>query len=1071
MATSNLDEALEKQRNNVIDMIKACLISVKGDLAMEQLHKDYRELVGSPIPFRELHHATLASFLQSVPHVLRLENRGGKLFVYALSDENTKHISKLVAGQKHASKKSKAVKPKAARHPKASSPWVPPPQQDGSHGSGQQRKHSPVLPPSSVQPSLRQQQYYVAGNFYIPRAMRNTQKQFPPYYEVPPRFNADSHSQGKTTVKSYKKTLEEEARKAGINHIVFRTIPYGQRSQHWVSTLIVGDKKFNSYPEEKSKAEEAEEVVAKKALEHLELLRSSSPLPVTHDFMLSLKRVKELISSQSNGVWWQHVKEKYEAAYQETLPYDWCQKVVHQKPCLLDVNNPKEGLWIVNANHSEQESPTLFEDTSQSLLNTEDDGSPVPRINLAPVHLSTSNNSSPRSASISPRSNTSAEGLENDVLLPPPLKLPEDKFWDVYISYIQSCDDVRFRLIGDEYSVAYESLVTDMELHYMEEKNRIPVTKPQQNGIYVCSHEESWYRVQIIRKERDKDNSVTVFFVDDGDEETIPLESLYELKKDFHQLPCQHVRCSLVGLEFGGRDPTVLFFLQNLALGKPLVAEVVERVEGTLSVVLYDTSTEEDVNINQKVSEEMAHHFVEPSLPREGGVIEVYMTHVTSTGDIYVQIETETYKILESLLEASKVRVEEAAGEDLQIDLTKLYLAKFAEDGEWYRAAPRSKKTDSLGKVVMFFVDYGNSDAVLLRDIRPLEAASELLAKIPQQALVCQLANVPALPTQQWTQRLSQRLVSLVPSDSPLLLKMQSRNNDGVPKVELFKRLHPQNELVSLNATLAMDSTLFSCDGDSNNNSVNKDVLTSPVHSRSRRSSSNSQASLSSGPSSFSSINEGSLNVGHNKEDLSAALKPPEIPKVGDYFDVFVTYAANPSHFAVQAWKQTKKLETLMAEMQEFYKKSSNLHKLEAVYQDGYYAVMHTDNIWYRARVSRVVEEMVCGLFVDYGDCFVTMFNKVQPLWPTFRHLPYQSIKAKLGGIRPKHGDWIPEDTCRFRELVENKEFVSVILETAPDVISSTSTGLTLRLVDTSDPEVDVHIDDILVQEGRALRT
>lgn len=29
-------------------------------------------------------------------------------------------------------------------------------------------------------------------------------------------------------------------------------------------------------------------------------------------------------------------------------------------------------------------------------------------------------------------------------------------------------------------------------------------------------------------------------------------------------------------------------------------------------------------------------------------------------------------------------------GEKVQVDLTKLYLARFSKDGEWYRAAPRS---------------------------------------------------------------------------------------------------------------------------------------------------------------------------------------------------------------------------------------------------------------------------------------------------------------------------------------------------------------------------------------------
>lgn len=43
-------------------------------------------------------------------------------------------------------------------------------------------------------------------------------------------------------------------------------------------------------------------------------------------------------------------------------------------------------------------------------------------------------------------------------------------------------------------------------------------------------------------------------------------------------------------------------------------------------------------------------------------------------------------------------RTTEMLGENIQIDLTRLYLARFNEDGEWYRAAPRSA-VDPDGKV------------------------------------------------------------------------------------------------------------------------------------------------------------------------------------------------------------------------------------------------------------------------------------------------------------------------------------------------------------------------------------
>ena len=41
-------------------------------------------------------------------------------------------------------------------------------------------------------------------------------------------------------------------------------------------------------------------------------------------------------------------------------------------------------------------------------------------------------------------------------------------------------------------------LQTEMELHYMEEKNLKPVKEPVVGEIYVADHEESWHRVELL---------------------------------------------------------------------------------------------------------------------------------------------------------------------------------------------------------------------------------------------------------------------------------------------------------------------------------------------------------------------------------------------------------------------------------------------------------------------------------------------------------------------------------------------------------------------------------------------
>jgi hypothetical protein len=53
------------------------------------------------------------------------------------------------------------------------------------------------------------------------------------------------------------------------------------------------------------------------------------------------------------------------------------------------------------------------------------------------------------------------------------------------------------------------------------------------------------------------------------------------------------------------------------------------------------------------------------------------------------------------------------------------------------------------------------------------------------------------------------RVRELVPFDEHALVKIVSaRTPNGIPMVEIFKRIQPDNLLVSINSTLAFDSDL-----------------------------------------------------------------------------------------------------------------------------------------------------------------------------------------------------------------------------------------------------------------------
>ncbi|KDR21575.1 Tudor domain-containing protein 7 [Zootermopsis nevadensis] len=182
--------------------------------------------------------------------------------------------------------------------------------------------------------------------------------------------------------------------------------------------------------------------------------------------------------------------------------------------------------------------------------------------------------------------------------------------------------------------------------------------------------------------------------------------------------------------------------------------------------------------------------------------------------------------------------------------------------------------------------------------------------------------------------------------------------------------------------------------------------------------------------------------------------------------------AANPGNFTVQPYKDELRLEKMMVDMQIQYMQQKYSHPMpDSIHEGGLYAALHHDGYWYRVCVSNIISgSSVSVYFCDYGDLSILPLDKLQPLTSQFKELPYQAIKAKLAGIQPKHSDWSIEDCDMFQELVVEREFVSVIMETSPDLLNPTDMVIGLKLIDTSGKD-DICIDELLISQDRAIRT
>lgn len=117
---------------------------------------------------------------------------------------------------------------------------------------------------------------------------------------------------------------------------------------------------------------------------------------------------------------------------------------------------------------------------------------------------------------------------------------------------------------------------------------------------------------------------------------------------------------------------------------------------------------------------------------------EVYVTHIESSLEFYVQLSSTYMELTQMMAHISEVyssMADDVRPEDL-LPGTPI-CAIFPEDGSWYRAVVESFPSEFEAKVQ--FVDYGNSSVVLLSDVRQL---SRQFYDLPVQAVRCCLPMI-----------------------------------------------------------------------------------------------------------------------------------------------------------------------------------------------------------------------------------------------------------------------------------------------------------------------------------------
>uniref|UniRef100_A0A1A7Z067 Tudor domain-containing protein 7 n=1 Tax=Iconisemion striatum TaxID=60296 RepID=A0A1A7Z067_9TELE len=654
----------------------------------------------------------------------------------------------------------------------------------------------------------------------------------------------------------------------------------------------------------------------------------------------------------------------------------------------------------------------------------------------------------------------------------PFLQIPKEEYPSVLVIEATNTNGVLLRYIGEGYSQAQEAMEDEMREFYGSNQNHpTPLTSPSLGQLVAvrAEEEEEILRGQVCEVTPDK---VKVYYVDHGFSEVVNRTKVFELHERFFKLPFQATKCKLAGLEPFCEETAVLKKFETMATGRILLAEILKQDASPL-VVLYDTSQDDDLNINAACIKALQDKTLASPLQVNSAYMNVTVSSVCSDGTIYCQLPSRGLAKLNQILESIETYFHSQVTSEFLVSRPfcgKGCLARYK--GRWSRVEISNLHGSRVLDIL--FIDVGVQASVEVFELReiPPQFLRELAA-IPPQAVKCCLADL-AVSVGSWTPEVVQWLREKVLNTTDCSMKVTKVDETKrCIYIHLFTDKNFHDPARSLNQQMAQ-SNLFKQQPDVilTSHSPTK-VTTNPFSSKS----SSSSDSTSSSPTSASvpaklhprrtllGPGGGSITPTHPTEtpsSLSSFLQLPpliDLPPVGNNMDVFVSLACHPGHFVLQPWRDMYKLVVLMGEMILYYNKTEE--KPVNVEKNQIYAAK-IENNWHRVLVKGVLTNGLVSVYeLDYGKHELVSCSQLRPLIKEFRQLPFQGIHAQLAGV--KQSQWSEEASIVFRNHVEKKPLVAQ-LEAVQEAANPWDRKLTVFLVDTSQEEQDIWMHDIMTE-------
>ncbi|CAK6976620.1 tudor domain-containing protein 7A [Scomber scombrus] len=758
----------------------------------------------------------------------------------------------------------------------------------------------------------------------------------------------------------------------------------------------------------------------------------SSPAAVSSDVR---QRIKELLFKYNHGLWVHALPKLFMDTYKTPFP----EHVLDNISLLLDICNVEYPL------PHDKKKAILYNSSREDLEATDSQGSQQCRSRPLPSGLEV----------VSP-------------VVPTYLVLPLEQYPSVLITDAKSSTTVTIRYVGENYSNAQEAMEEAMRSFYSQGSSHSPLSNPVVGQLVAVRAEDGDEMARAQFTEFSTHGKVKVYYVDHGFSVETNKTNLLELHQDFLSLPFQAINVRLAGLDALSSHPSVLSCLDKLAVGKILLMETLDPCQQneTPVAVLYDTSQDDDLNINSVCLKALQDETMNNPLTVNVTYQEVCVTNVCADGIIYCQLPSRGTARLSKLLEETEAFfISQMTTESLvsRPFIGKLCLARYK--GKWSRVEIANLYSNRV--VEILFIDLGvpaTVEVTELREIPPLLLKDFII--IPPQAIKCRLADL-TVPEGDWCPEavLWVKEAVLGAEDCKMkILRLDQHKGDRLVHMYLFIGADSQELDKSINHQLVQSELWQKLTAQNKNNGVDTGLsalveklsLSSPVPNPAVKDSTRADESP---------VQDTPTKT--VKQPLP--LPPPlELPLPGQNMDVFVPAVCHPGYFVLQPWQDLHKLVVLMGEMMLYYnQKTITVTQIEK----GKIYASKIDKNWHRVLVKGVLANGLISVYeLDHGKHELVRSSLLRPLIEEFRQLPFQAMTAQLAGVTQHQ--WSEEASMLFRNHVEKRALVAQV-ESVQD--KSEVKGelwerkLTVYLVDTGLEDRDLWIHSIMADIGGEL--